>query len=79
MRRDMNVSFSLPSLSIETRKDTLMAMTKGEAPLSGKKNQGEGANASKIQEMTHNRKHNPSQDSVNSKRISPSVEKSSPK
>lgn len=52
---------------------------KGEVEVTGKKNQGEGAKASKILEMTHNRKHNPMSDPVNSKRISPSVEKSSPK
>ena len=55
-----------------------MAMNKGEAPLSGRKNQGEGARAAKILEMTHNRKHNPDQAPVQSKRISPSVSKSSP-
>ena len=51
---------------------------KGEAPLTGKKNKGEGAKANKILTMTHNRKHNPDQGSVQSKKITPSVEKSSP-
>ncbi len=51
---------------------------KGEAPLTGKKNKGEGAKAAKILTMTHNRKHNPDQAPVQSKRITPSVEKSSP-
>ena len=52
---------------------------KGEARLDGKKNVGEGAAAAKILEMTHNRKHNPSMDPVQSKKISPDVGKSSPK
>jgi len=51
---------------------------KGEAPLTGKKNKGEGAAAAKILTMTHNRKHNPDQAPVQSKRITPSAEKSSP-
>ena len=55
-----------------------MAQTKGEAPLTGMKNQGTGAKANKILEMTHGRKHNPTQEPVQSKRISPSAEKSSP-
>jgi hypothetical protein len=53
---------------------------KGSVSLDGsKKNQPEGTQAAKILEMTHNRKHNPSMDSVQSKKISPDVGKSSPK
>jgi hypothetical protein len=53
---------------------------KGKASLDGsKKNQGEGAAYAKHLTMTHNRKHNPTQDPVQSKRISPDVGKSSPK
>ena len=53
---------------------------KGSVSLDGsKKNKGEGAAFAKILEMTHNRKHNPGMDSVNSKKISPDVGKSSPK
>jgi hypothetical protein len=51
---------------------------KGEAPLEGKKNKGEGAQFAHILTMTHNRKHNPEQAPVQSKRISPSASKSDP-
>lgn len=51
---------------------------KGEAPLEGKKNKGEGSQYAHILTMTHNRKHNPMQEPVQSKKISPSVSKSDP-
>jgi hypothetical protein len=55
-----------------------MAGMKGSCSVTGKKNQGTGAAAAKHQTMTHNRKHNPDQAPVQSKKITPSVEKSSP-
>jgi hypothetical protein len=44
---------------------------KGHSMAHGKKNEGESSKSSKILVMTHGRKHNPTQNPVQSKRIDP--------